>query len=89
MVIGSPSCTAFCSWQALNAAKEGRDEAKVAALKAEAEAHMLFITEIYQMQLDAGRYFLHEHPAGATSWQLECVKRILSHGGVDRVNGDQ
>ncbi len=24
-----------------------------------------------------GLYFLHEHPAGATSWEERCVKRLL------------
>ena len=79
LLIGSPSCTAFCTWQALNAAKHGpRDEKKLAALKAEAEAHLLFVTELYQMQIDAKRYFLHGHPVAATSWQLACVKEVLS-----------
>ena len=41
------------------------------------------------MQVDSQRYFLHEHPAGATSWQLVCVKELLSHDKVERVNGDQ
>ena len=41
------------------------------------------------MQIDAKRYLLHGHPAGATSWQLVCVKELLSHDQVERVNGDQ
>jgi len=89
LLTGSPSCTAFCTWQALNAAKQGRDEEKIAAARAEAEAHLLFVTELYQLQIDAKRYFLHEHPAGASSWQLVCVKRLLSDDRVERVNGDQ
>ena len=89
LLIGSPSCTAFCQWQALNTVKQGRDEEKIAAARAEAEAHLLFVTELYQLQVDAKRYFLHEHPAGATSWQLGCVHKILSHDQVERVNGDQ
>ena len=56
LLIGSPSCTAFCAWQALNAARVDRDEVKIAATRAEAEAHLLFVTELYQMQIDAGRY---------------------------------
>ena len=90
LLIGSPSCTAFCTWQALNAARHGeRDEAKLEAMRLEAEAHLFFVTEIYQMQLDAKRYFLHEHPAGATSWQLACVRKLLAEEPVERVNGDQ
>ena len=89
LLIGSPSCTAFCSWQALNAAKGSGDEAKAEALRLEAEAHVAFVAELYQIQLDSGRYFLHEHPAGATSWQLNCVQALLSKANVERVNGDQ
>jgi hypothetical protein len=55
LLIGSPSCTAFCQWQALNAAKHGRDEEKIKALRQEAESHLAFVAELYQMQADAGR----------------------------------
>ena len=33
--------------------------------------------------------FLHEHPAGATSWQEEMVVELMSAAGVDRVVADQ
>jgi len=89
LLVGSPSCTEFSTWQALNAAKHNRDEAKIATARLGAEAHMLFVAELYQMQLDAKRYFLHEHPSGATSWQLVCIRKLLSHEQVERVNGDQ
>ena len=47
LLIGSPSCTAFCAWQALNEARHGdRDEAKLEATRLEAEAHLLFVTEL-------------------------------------------
>ena len=58
LLIGSPSCTAFCAWQALNAAMHGLDEGgkqRMAALRAEAEAHMAFVIELYQLQKDAGK----------------------------------
>lgn len=89
LLIGSPSCTAFCQWQALNAARHGRDNEKMEKLKIEAEAHVAFVCELYRIQLDAGRYFLHEHPAGATSWQLECIRELRQQDSVERVTGDQ
>ena len=51
--------------------------------------HMEFACQIYERQLDAGRYFLHEHPLTATSWGLKCIKRIRSRAGVVTVRGDQ
>ena len=41
------------------------------------------------MQWKVGRYFLHEHPAEASSWQEECIHRVLKKHGVIRVVGDQ
>ena len=35
-----------------------------------AVAHMKFVFELYEFQVQGGRYFLHEHPAQATSWKL-------------------
>ena len=41
------------------------------------------------MQIEAGRYFLHEHPASAMSWAEEEVRRIARMQGVQVVVGDQ
>ncbi len=41
------------------------------------------------MQLDAGRYFLHEQPLWATSWQLATVEELMQRTGVVRVRADQ
>ena len=45
--------------------------------------HLRFVCELYQEQVDAGRYFLHEHPAGATSWAEACIQELLSQPGVE------
>ena len=34
------------------------------------------------MQLDAGRYFIHEHPASATSWGPPSVMQLLNTHGI-------
>ena len=39
--------------------------------------HIEFCIELYREQLKHGRYFLHEHPAYATSWQLEAMQRLM------------
>ena len=54
-----------------------------------AEVHLKFVCELYQEQIDGGRYFLHEHPMWATSWLLDCVDQIMRQEGVQKVRGDQ
>ena len=63
-VIGSPMCTMFSQLQALNKKwNEKRAEEYEARLR-KAEAHMRFAVKMYRIQLEGGRYFVHEHPAG-------------------------
>ena len=88
MLIGSPMCTPFCTWMALNEALT-KDHATVRAAKEKAIEHINFVVSLYQMQVDAGRYFLHEHPAYATSWHLEAIKALLAAPSVQRVIADQ
>ena len=54
-----------------------------------ADVHMRFVMELYEEQAKEGHYFLHEHPAWATSWQPGCVKKILAMPQVEEVIGDQ
>ena len=87
-VIGSPPCTFFSAWnQGINHRK--MDPARVEALRKEAIMHLHFVMGIYRIQLDGGRHFLHEHPAGATSWNDPWVKRIMEHPKVTAVVSDQ
>ena len=67
LLIGSPMCTAFSAWQHLNNAK--KDPEDVLKEYAKAMVHMQFSCELYKMQADEGRYFLHEQPDKATSWK--------------------
>ena len=88
-LIGSPMCTHFCSWQALNNAKHSRDPEVVKRERLKALVHFDFMCEMYHEQLNEGHYFLHEHPAGATSWGEECVKDVAQRDGVEVVIGDR
>ncbi len=83
ILIGSPECKKYCTWQAL------RDQDLVRRDRIAAGVHMQFVCELYQMQIDANRYFLHEHPDGATSWDLRCIRKILAQPSVEKVAGDQ
>ena len=88
VLIGSPECTPFSTWQYINRAKHSNpvhmDRAKTAA-----EVHIRFVCELYQEQIDGGRYFLHEHPMWATSWSMKCVQSILEQEEVQKVRCDQ
>jgi hypothetical protein len=84
LVIGSPPCTMFSQMQVnLNANKMGKTEWE--RRRREAEVLLIFAVAVYTLQLQAGRHFLHEHPAGATSWRHPAVARLLARPGVDAV----
>jgi len=51
--------------------------------------HLEFVCELYRDQVAAGRYFLHEHPETATSWDERCMKEVSNLPGVSKVIGDQ
>eukprot|EP00973_Karenia_brevis_P090415 12402476-Karenia_brevis.AAC.1 len=44
--------------------------------------HLMFVLELYQMQIDGGRHFVHEHPAGASSWKLEEMLKFMQQEGI-------
>ena len=88
LIIGSPMCTAFSSWQYLNEARLGHSE-KARKAKRNAIEHMKFAASLYLEQLQAGRYFLHEHPKSASSWSLPFMKELMKIPGVTLTHGDQ
>ena len=66
LLIGSPMCTAFSTWQRLNDARSTNVEARQQAY-AKACQHIKFVASLYREQLDGSQYFLHEHPQFASS----------------------
>ena len=46
---------------------------------------MKFVVKLYRKQLEAGRVFVHEHPATAKSWGLDKVQELTQEHGVDAV----
>ena len=75
LLVGTPMCTAFSTWQFINNTK--RDPTIVAAELAAGRLHLAWMCKMYQKQVAAGRLFLHEHPANATSWSEQCVTELL------------
>ena len=86
-LVGSPMCTAWSSLQRLS--ENRRDPEELQKLRIQAEVHLRFVCDLYKTQHEAGRYFLHEHPLFATSWQTDFIAEILRMDGVDTVWGDQ
>ena len=85
-LVGSVMCTAWSSWQQLNAAHDPeRHQREIIR----ARVHLLFLIELYEEQIAGGRYFLHEHPAQAASWQERAMQDLLAMPGVGRADGDQ
>ena len=87
LLIGSPMCTAFSSWQRIN--DKIRDPAVCAREKERALVHLNFCIDLYREQHKHGRYFVHEHPASATSWQTEKMESLSSETGVLKATCDQ
>ena len=88
LLIGSPACTAFSTWQALKDAKSSDLEAYRTARK-RATAHTEFMVELYREQLEDGHCFLRKHSRYATSWQLKAVQDLTAVPGVQLAHGDQ
>ena len=80
-LIGSPMCTAYSTWQHLNNAK--RDPAIVAREKRRADKHLDFVCQLYREQIEGGRFFLHEHPEYALSWDYKEIKDLMCVPGVE------
>ena len=80
-------CTAFCKLNHINYAK--MDPMEVERRMQYGRKHMEFVVDLYNIQWKVGRYFLHEHPAGASSWGERCISNLLKRNGVVRVVGDQ
>ena len=55
----------------------------------EAREHIKFVVSLYKVQWQEGRFFLHEHPATATSWDLEEIKEMSQKTGVEIYTADQ
>ena len=86
MLIGSPMCTAFSALQTLNRGAYSQGEWN--EWVRQAIIHLDFCCELYEIQVRRGDYFLHEHPATATSWSLPRIRRVASMKGVQVVIGD-
>ncbi len=80
LVVGSPPCTMFSRLNVnLNSTKISK-ETWEKRLR-EATVLLTFAATVYALQVSAGRHFLHEHPAGATSWAHPTIAKLRARGG--------
>ena len=79
LLILSPMCTYFSPIMQL--AKLGMDPAEFDRRYARALDHLRFAFRLIQLQISEGRYFLFEHPANASSWNLDFVKEVTDRPG--------
>ena len=54
----------------------------------EARKHLRFVISLYREQETEGRYWLHEHPQGAASWQEPAMVELLAFGHAYVVNAN-
>ena len=80
-IIGSPPCAPFSRLQEISRAK--RNPKTMAEELRKGKEHIRFGVEVYRMQIAQKRHFIHEHPATATSWQMEEIKELLMEPMVD------
>ena len=87
-IIGSPPCTAF-SLLNINLNFPRMPEHIVQQKIAEGVRRIHFVLSLYKIQMDGNRFFLHEHPACASSWQDPWMLRLLQQPKVVTVVAHQ
>ena len=87
LLIGSPMCRAFSTLVEL--AQAGKpSEVELKSLVERCVTHLKFCFRMYEMQRNAGRLVLHEHPWDARSRGLSFVKELAEKDGVHKTKGD-
>ena len=71
LLVCSPPCTAFSALQNLNPGSMTPQKME------EAVSLVKFSMQMCRQQMDLGRYFVYEHPLGASSWKLAEVRDLL------------
>ena len=88
-LIGSPPCTEFSSWRALNQTKYEWSGGEAKRRHTRGMVHLEFVCELYRRQIDEGRCFVHGHPDQASSWTERCITDLVHEVGVGRATCDQ
>ena len=86
ILLGAPPCTVFSPMQNINQ-KHPIGEAWEKK-KQDGMDLLLFATQCYWDQIERGMFFLHEHPATASSWGLNALQELEAYPGVHVVTAD-
>ena len=76
VLITSPMCTALQKLMTYSFKHTSPLERKRITYKA--QRHLEFICKLIMIQHRDGRYFIHEHPSGISSWQDQSVQEVLT-----------
>ena len=85
LLTGSPRCDPFSVLQNISKHREHGPDHELR--RRQGEEHLDYTDELYKKQMSDGRYFLHEHPAGADSWDRDSVVGLQKLEGVYTVSG--
>ena len=85
IIFGAPPCTVFSSMQNIN--QKYHDTPEWHNKYEEGVSLLQFAVDVYWDQVARGKFFLHEHPATASSWDLPMIKELAEHPGVVIVMG--
>ena len=86
IVIAAPPCTVFSPMQNIN---QKHHHGPAWEEKYQEGCDLLFFaSRCYWDQIERGMFFLHEHPATASSWNMECITELAAHPGVYIVVSD-
>ena len=83
VVIGSPPCTMFPSLQHFNSCSPESQRRRRRAL-----VLLRLAVKVYRLQAEAGRYYVHEHPATASSWKEKELKDFAGQEETITVTSD-
>ena len=74
ILLGAPPCTVFSPMQNINQKHHIGDA--WGKKKQDSMDLLLFATQCYWDQIERGMFFLHEHPATASSWGLNALQEL-------------
>ena len=86
LLVVSPMCSAVSRLQTFNVKRLGTD--KVKEMLELCIKHLNVAMELCEIQRQNGVYFLFEHPAGASSWSVHKVQKMLAKHDVHTYEGD-
>ena len=87
LLIGSPMCRDWSQIMNINWPRMSQEE-RDARMK-EAREHLRFVCTLYRLQHDEGRYFAHEHPQSAGSWNEDVIELTKDHTDAEMLTIDQ